>query len=365
MSIRNRSKAKRLVDFAQRCYSKLIEIKKINQKRRKKIWASYHLTGEESRAIQKFYVDYYGKKIPLKWHRYYAAFHDKVDVAFFPELLFIPVIMKTFNGGYEGLADKNLLPLLLNDADGLYTAEILIKRIKGQFYTGGEAIGPDKAAALLEGKGKLFIKPSIDTNSGIGCAAISFEGGKDEKTGRSFAEIAKAVGDDFNVQRFITNSNSLKALHPQSLNTLRITTYILDGKVYHFPVAVRMGRGNNYLDNIHAGGLFIGVNDDGTLLEFAVDEYCEKYYSHPDTGLIFKGHKIEKLPEILQRLEKQHRVFPMVGMISWDVTVDENDRIIVVEMNIVGQAVWISQMAHGKGAFGENTARVLQMIKGK
>jgi len=50
-----------------------------------------------------------------------------------------------------------------------------------------------------------------------------------------------------------------------------------------------------------------------------------------------------------------HQRIPQLSMISWDVVQGE---VIIIEMNVLGQSVWLPQMAHGVGAFGENTAAV-------
>jgi len=55
-----------------------------------------------------------------------------------------------------------------------------------------------------------------------------------------------------------------------------------------------------------------------------------------------------------------HQRIPQLSMISWDVVQGE---VIIIEMNVLGQSVWLPQMAHGVGAFGENTAAVLAWVK--
>lgn len=56
---------------------------------------------------------------------------------------------------------------------------------------------------------------------------------------------------------------------------------------------------------------------------------------------------------------------PQLGIISWDLTVDQNGEIVLIEANTRGQGIWISQMAHGCAPFGENTADILRYVAQK
>ena len=60
------------------------------------------------------------------------------------------------------------------------------------------------------------------------------------------------------------------------------------------------GVGGSNLDNVSAGGMYVGVYDDGTITEFAMSEHETKTYeSRPDSGLVFKGYKINYYPKII------------------------------------------------------------------
>lgn len=62
-------------------------------------------------------------------------------------------------------------------------------------------------------------------------------------------------------------------LYSEAVNTFRVITYLWDGEVFHVPLALRIGQGGSYLDNAHAGGMFIGVNDLGELNDEAFTEF--------------------------------------------------------------------------------------------
>ena len=67
-----------------------VEIAKFRDPKRTAILKQANLTDSQKRAIDDFYVENYGKKIPYTWHRHNLAISGNFDVRFFPELLFIP-----------------------------------------------------------------------------------------------------------------------------------------------------------------------------------------------------------------------------------------------------------------------------------
>ena len=184
--------------------------------------------------------------------------------------------------------------------------------------------------------------------------------------GISKQEIIDALlemGDDFLVQEVVKCHSSLAQIYNGSVNTFRIITYrwYKDNHpiIQHLPVVLRIGQGGNYLDNAHAGGMFIAVDDDGTLHKTAFTEFKDEYTAHPDSGLVFEGYRIELLGEVLKCAKRCATALAHVGCINWDFTINEDGIPVLIEANCHDGSIWLPQMAHGKGIFGENTANVL------
>lgn len=196
---------------------------------------------------------------------------------------------------------------------------------------------------------KAIIKPTVDTNSGANVKVLT---SAEHLLGSEY----KA---DFVVQEMIVNQTDIKALNPHSLNTFRIITYICDGELFCAPVILRMGRGESHLDNAHAGGIFVGVKSDGSLCPCAYSEYGEKFEKHPYSNIVFDGYRIENFSLLTETALKCHTFVPHIKMISWDLTLDQDGCPTLIEQNLYGQAVWISQIAHGEAIFGNNTEKML------
>ena len=323
------------------------------------------MTEKQKAEIDKLFKENYGKKVPYDWHRYFASYTGKFDANFIPELLYIPVIEKKFNDlkFVPAFSDKNLLPLLLSGVENVRTPKTYLSCVKGFFRDENmKLVNKERAIKLLENL-TCFGKPTVDSNSGKMCAIYKFENGIDTVSGCSAEEVLDAMGDNFCFQEIVKNCKSVRNLHKESLNTFRITTYLWGGKIWHFPVIMRIGRGKSVLDNAHQGGMFIGISDDGVLNECAFTEFQERYFVHPDSDIEFKGYLIPELKLALECVKALHQRIPQIGMISWDIVVNDCNQVIVIEINVRGQSVWLSQMAHGVGAFGENTAAGLAWIR--
>lgn len=90
-------------------------------------------------------------------------------------------------------------------------------------------------------------------------------------------------GNNFVVQELIHQADVLATLNPSSVNTFRVITYILDDRIHICPIALRLGRSSSDRDNIHYGGVCIGINADGTLKK--------KHFRNKENILFSPGYK--------------------------------------------------------------------------
>lgn len=81
-------------------------------------------------------------------------------------------------------------------------------------------------------------------------------------------------------------------MNDTSVNTFRIITYYCNNKVHVSPIALRLGRSNADRDNIHYGGICVGVDLDGKLKPTAFSEYGDTFNEHPDTHIKFEKYVV-------------------------------------------------------------------------
>ena len=345
---------------------KALEINNAKDPRRLEISSTVPLSPMQKKEIDEFYLKNYGQKIPYDWHRNYFAHSGKYDKAYFPELLYIPEFERYMNCHHEYevvFADKNVLPYLAKSI-GVKTPEVVLSATRKMLADGtGHRLTKQEALTCFSNCGEVFIKPSIDSCSGRGCFIANFVDGNDVLSGQTAEQILASLGDNWIMQRRINNHSSISKIYSGSVNTFRIITYRWHEDILHMPIIMRIGKDGAYLDNAHAGGIFIAVDDDGTLHKEAMTEFNTKYTQHPNTQVIFAEQKIEKLPLVIEAAKRMHTIIPQLGVVNWDFTIDENGDPLLIEANTKGGSIWLIQMAHGVGCFGERTPEVLRWMK--
>lgn len=347
-------------------FYKRAEFKKIKENRRKKIYEKISLSDVEKNEIDKFYLENYGKKIPYEWHRLYKSYTGKFDEKYFPEFLYIPDFEKKVNPAYYAkvFEDKEIVSFLCQGTDIKYP-HVLCYCINGILLDNNyKIISFEEIKKKLEEQ-KLFIKPRVDTSSGEGCQVIEIKNGVNIKTNQKVEDLLKEYQNNFLIQECLKNHKVLADLHPESINTFRVMTYVWNGEVKCCPIILRIGQGRKNVGNAHAGGMFIGVKENGQLCREAYTEFQTRYLEHPDTKIKFEEYYIPQIKKIEEAAKKLHSKILQVGIISWDLTLDENENVVMIEANIRGGGIWVIQMAHGCGIFREDTAGILRFISEK
>lgn len=171
------------------------------------------------------------------------------------------------------------------------------------------------------GAGILLIEPDGDT---LTC------NGKQIDADWIWQQYASNLERGFIVEAKIDNHPTLAEIHPQSLNTIRINTVkTADGEWHHIGLFIKFGRGHSHVDNISAGGLFCGLDNDGV----ATAGFCRRtnssFTSHPDTNCRIKGLKVPYFTEAIELAHKASRTFGFMATIGWDVAITPDGPMII------------------------------------
>ena len=326
------------------------------------------LTDEEKNQIDGFYLENYGKKVDYRYHNLFKFYSGKFDEKCIVDEIQVPKLFRFVNdvSFIDVMSNKNFLPLVAKAA-GVKTPEVVVFSMRDLFYDKDyNIISREEAKNLLRGEDKLFIKPTVETGGGKNCQIIDKESCSEGLNDEEIEEIFHSFGTDFAVQRIVNTYEPVKRLHPSSVNTFRVVTYIYDGKIHNGLGVLRMGGGGSRVDNASKGGLYIGVRDDGTFNDYATSEYdgvggIEK---HQDSGIVFKGYKIDRYPQVIEAAKRIHALVPQIGVMDWDFTIDENGEPVLIESNCRnGGGIQMSQCNFGEGFFGENTAGILNWLR--
>lgn len=334
--------------------------------RRLSAMGKFDISKEQKTEIQEYYSLHYGGTIDPISHRTYTFYSGKFDVKYFPELIYIPEFefyMNPYMFYNKAFYDKNVTSLLAN-AIGVKTPHVFAKRIKGLWVDEDNTIlTKELLCSKLYNIGRVFVKQTTDTGGGNGCSLANFQKGVDVLSGELLTKLLSNWGNDIVIQECLKCHKSLTSLYDKSVNTFRILTYRWKDEIISIPAILRIGQGGGFLDNAHQGGMFVSVDNDGRLGSQALTETCMRYKEHPDTKTQFEGYTIPLFDKVRKAAVRMHSALPMVGVVNWDFTIDEYGNPVLIEGNMRLGGIWVFQMAHGKGAFGDKTSEILEWVK--
>ncbi len=130
----------------------------------------------------------------------------------------------------------------------------------------------------------------------------------------------------------IKQNKEIASIYPNSINTIRVVTININGKVSVPFVAIRIGNGGRVVDNFNNGGMFTIVDEDGVIRKPAINKENEVFDNHPFTGTPIVGFKIPMYEKIIEQCKQMATIIPEVGYVGWDMTVTDKG-IDVVEGN--------------------------------
>ncbi len=274
-----------------------------------------------------------------RWHQAYASANGIVSDNYVPEDLFFVNIETKLNPRMRTrfYTDKNAIDRLRFPCTFPKT---LGRIIRGEFLLADYQPGHPDAA--LGGFPAVVVKPSLSTGGGKNVAFM---------TGAEAAAFASEVRanrprDEYIFQEPIRQAASLAAFSPDSVNTLRVLTMRVEGAPQVISSVLRMGRDGSRIDNQEGGGISCGIKN-GRLIANAYDKNFTSYQRHPNTNLRFDDFKVPAYYRAVDLSLNLHALIPEIGLVSWDIAIDENENPVVIEMNMQEQEINFHQLAHG------------------
>ncbi|MDE6479933.1 MAG: hypothetical protein K2L45_06645 [Muribaculaceae bacterium] len=210
---------------------------------------------------------------------------------------------------------------------------------------------------LLNYKKDYIIKKSVETSGGRGVQFIK----NSDRT--NLNAIIESFGDNFVIQEIISGSKDLEKFNPSSLNTLRISTLMLNGEVSLCACVFRVGAKGQILDNLQQGGLMIGIDTETGRLKkngLAIDGTKETERN----GFIFEGFQIPNFDKVIDAAFEGHRRIAPCALASWDFALDINNTPRFIEVNLYWPGIRVQQLAGGP-IFQNRTQEVIDFVKDK
>ena len=294
------------------------------------------LSAEQKREIKQYYKENFGVDVNLKWHEYYSSVNGIYSPEYIPTYLYYTKICPKMNVPKQMAmySDKNMIDKFIPSAK---IPKTYVKNINGYFYIDGSPASFEEAVKACDSLNDAIIKHSIDTCKGKSVTRFSSAAGsafiKNNKSKQSVRDLLLSYDKNYIVQSAISQCDKMASLNPTSLNTVRITTYKRQSDVVVLFTVVRMGRKGAVVDNASAGGLYCGVNQDGSLKKEAYTLTPFSKTEVSDNGVRFEEFVVPKYEEMIALVKQWHNELPYAKIIGWDLAVDENEDIVLVEIN--------------------------------
>lgn len=117
------------------------------------------------------------------------------------------------------------------------------------------------------------------------------------------------------------------------MNTIRVVTIANKEKACVFSGVFRTGVGDSVVDNSHVAGVSAQINVEKSVIETdGANTNGERFVSHPDSGITFKGYRIPQRDVIVETCCEAAKMTdnPITG---WDVIINSNGDVEFVEAN--------------------------------
>jgi hypothetical protein len=194
----------------------------------------------------------------------------------------------------------------------------------------------------------IFIKP-ISGSCGRGARKI--RRGTTDVGGDLFKSLVREIhAGSFLFQEEVKQHEDLAKLNPTSLNTIRMDTFKADhGKAEIISAFLRIGLTGSEVDNIAAGGVYVGINlGEGTLKGTGFNKLAMggfAYKEHPDTKVVFKDLRVPYFEEAKVLVLKAANLLPG-ALIGWDIGISDYGPILM-EGNAIYYDMQLSDVAYG------------------
>lgn len=257
------------------------------------------------------------------WLYVYSAVNKEFREGWIPDNYFGKVVLPVLDGGYGGLSDLKAISRRIFNSEKFPD---IAYYVNGLFLTTDYEVIPEGKVArvLFDQRNTIVFK--LD-NSMQGKGIFIFDNSSFDL--KSIRSLGNGV-----FQYFINQHPSFTELMPSSVATLRLTTYVNDnGNVTVQASYLRVGRADEHSIK-WSSNIIIPIdpisgrfNSQGYFLNFM------PLKKHPDTQVAFAGRQIPLFTECCSTAIELHKKLPHDRCIGWDMIVDDQYNIKIMEWN--------------------------------
>ncbi len=302
-------------------------------------------------------------RIPAVFLRLYSTLSGVKSSDYVPDSLYFTHIEPMLNNREysRSFADKNMYSLLIEKN---LLPVVWLRKMHGAYLNEDYKLVLDVDEVLLNLAGqqaRVMLKASVDSQGGKSIVMLESKGGGlysgSEKVTKEWLE--QHFKDNFLLQEVVKQHSFYEALNPSSLNTFRVYTYrsVVDESVHVLHSVLRVGAPGFVIDNVSSGGKACGVSSDG-VLNGKIYGINGKVYKKLNGLSSPQGTKLFKYEAVMDLARKLAAEQPYCRVIGFDLCVDTNERVLLIELNNFDIGVEMLQFCNGP-LFGPFTNEVL------
>ncbi len=281
--------------------------------------------------------DVFGSAVYAPWLRVYTAFNGTFREGWIPDNYYGSVVVPNMKGSYGKLSGLKSTSRLIFESDAFPDLAFFTN---GLFFTDTGVVIPehDLKTVVFERCNRVVFK--LD-GSGQGKGVYIFD-----REGFDF-ETIRSLGNGV-MQKFIKQHPVFEAFASKAVATLRFTSVVDDdGKISIRACFLRLGRA----DDTHV----VSAHDVCVPVDLETGVLGQKGYmtdwgatqAHPDSQVQFSGVKMPSFVQCVATVLDLHKKIPFARCIGWDLTVDSDDNVQVMEWNGEHNDVKFSEATQG------------------
>lgn len=185
-------------------------------------------------------------------------------------------------------------------------------------------MGIDKLKEFLSKNKEFMVKP-IDGLGGAGVCKVS------SKSIKNIEEYREKLGNErLFLEELIKQNKKMNTLCASSVNTIRMMTFVNNGRSELLYAVLRVGNGSCEVDNFHKGGMGVSIDTKrGILKGLAIDKDLNEYKRHPQTKIMFDKFEIPYFKEAKELVLKCALVNQNIQVVGWDVAITDKGPVLV------------------------------------
>lgn len=288
------------------------------------------------RRCDEYARDVLGSARYSPWLKAYAVFAGAFKEGWIPDNYYGAVVVPAVQGGYGDLSLVKAVSRRLFQTESLPD---LAYAFNGLLCTAdNEPIAPaDLKSYLLRRSEKVVYKPD---GGGQGQGVFVYDA-------RNFPAAATSFRNGV-FQKYIDQHPFFSAFCGQSVSTIRVTTVVGDDSVVSCRAAyLRLPRRTDtHVRSATAIKVAVEIRTGG----LAEKGYLPNWVAvarHPDSGQPFAGQKVPGLGQCVDLCLSLHKTMPFSRTIGWDVIVDRDGEVAVMEWNGGHNDIKFSEAAGG------------------